>query len=85
MIGRLSRLSTKLPCRLFSSMPKADLASNEVDFVSRDFEEMKRIDLRLQYDSAYLKIMDKWQRPLAKKRKRQQRIEEIKAEFVYLI
>lgn len=54
----------------------------EIDFVQRDFDEMRKFDLRLQYDSAYLKIMDTWQKPLLKKEKRRARIAEIKAAFV---
>lgn len=54
----------------------------DIDFVDRDFQEMKAQDLRLQYDKAYLKIMDAWQKPLEKKKKRQARIAEIKAAFV---
>lgn len=56
--------------------------TSTVNFVERDFEEMKKIELRMQYDSAYLKLMDKWQKPLEKKAKRRERIEKIKAEFV---
>lgn len=55
-----------------------------IDFVNRDFQEMKVQDLRLQYDKAYLKIMDAWQKPLEKKKKRQARIAEIKEAFVGL-
>lgn len=54
----------------------------EIDWVNEDFQEMKAQDLRLQYDKSYLKIMDAWQVPLEKKKKRQERIRQIKAEFV---
>jgi hypothetical protein len=56
--------------------------ATEIDFVNRDFQEMKEQDLRLQYDKAYLKIMDAWQKPLEKKKRRQARIAQIKEAFV---
>lgn len=56
--------------------------ATDIDFVNRDFQEMKEQDLRLQYDKAYLKIMDAWQKPLEKKKRRQARIAEIKEAFV---
>lgn len=58
--------------------------ATDIDFVNRDFQEMKEQDLRLQYDKAYLKIMDAWQKPLEKKKRRQARIAEIKEAFVGL-
>lgn len=84
MIARLSKIARSAAGRMFSSNPSDtnELDQEEVDFVKRDFEEMKRMELRLQYDSAYLKIMDKWQKPLEKKRQRRARMDEIKQNFV---
>lgn len=69
-------------CRGFADEPKRPIDEEPVDFVQRDFDEMKKLDLRMQYDSAYLKIMDAWQKPLEKKRRRQERIAAIKEAFV---
>lgn len=84
MIGRfLARpgVAVRNMMRTFSEVPLRPDEEN-VDFVQRDYDEMKKIDLRMQYDSAYLKIMDAWQIPLEKKHRRKERITAIKAAFV---
>jgi hypothetical protein len=71
------------PTALYRSLGVQPVAAEtEIDFVKRDFDEMKKMDLRLQHDSAYIKIMEKWQIPLQKKEKRRQRIAAIKEAFV---
>lgn len=80
MLGRIfGRTFGRGLSRAFS---EAVPTEEPVNFVERDFHEMKKIEVRLQYDSAYLKLMDKWQRPLEKKALRKARIARLKAAFV---
>ncbi len=80
MLGRIfCRTFGRGLCRAFG---QTQTPEEPVNFVERDFHEMKKIEVRMQYDSAYLKIMDKWQKPLEKKARRKERIARIKAAFV---
>lgn len=80
MLGKIFRRSFgRGLCRAFGESATPEQG---VNFVERDFHEMKKIEIRMQYDSAYLKIMDKWQKPLEKKALRKERIGRLKAAFV---
>lgn len=70
--------------RPFCQVPSQS-ADDEIDFVQRDFDEMREYDYRLQYDPSYLKIMDKWQKPLEQKQRRKERIAKIKEAFVGVV
>lgn len=56
--------------------------SQNFDFEQWDHDYLKEQTRRQIMTKQYLKAVDYWKKPLEKKRRRKQRIEQIKAEFV---
>jgi hypothetical protein len=54
----------------------------KVDFDERDQQEMEEYNKQFMFDDYYLKLMDSWRIPLEKKKRRQERIAEIRKNLV---